>query len=212
MTPVAEGRPPVPFFLARPPAFPPGPGVVVLMEGTGISPQLLRVCERLAAEGYVALAPDLFHHLGGSDPDRLPEQFLALQREDALADIRACVAELRELGATTVGLTGFCMGGRLTYEAATDAVDVDAAAPFYGARIGRRLGEPRCPLLCFFGGTDEYVPGDEIAAVQVHHPGRVVVYPEAGHGFMRDGSPSYDEPAATDAWGRLLDFFAEHLH
>ena len=208
---MTEGRPPVPFFLARPAEFPPGPGVVVLMEGTGISPQLLRVCERLAAEGYAALAPDLFHHLGGSNPDRLPEQFLALKSEDALADIRACVTELRQLGATSVGLTGFCMGGRLTYEAAVDDVDVAAAAPFYGARIGRLLGEARCPLLMFFGGTDEYVPTDEIEAVQAHHPGRVVVYPEAGHGFMRDGSPSYDEAAATDAWPRLLAVFAEHL-
>jgi carboxymethylenebutenolidase len=182
------------------------------MEGTGISPQLLRVCERLAGEGYAALAPDLFHHLGGSNPDRLPEQFLALRSEDALADIRACVVELRALGATTVGLTGFCMGGRLTYEAATDGVDLQAAAPFYGARTGRILGESRCPLLCFFGGRDEYVPAEEIAAVEAHHPGRVVVYPEAGHGFMRDGSPSYDEAAATDAWRRLLDFFGEHLH
>jgi carboxymethylenebutenolidase len=209
---VAEARPPVPFFLARPADFPPGPGVVVLMEGTGISPQLLRVCERLAAEGYAAIAPDLFHHLGGSNPDRLPEQFLALRSEDALADIRTCVAELRQLGATTVGVTGFCMGGRLTYEAAVDAVDVEAAAAFYGARIGRLLGDPRCPLLCFFGGTDEYIPAEEIAAVEAHHPGRVVVYPQAGHGFMRDGSPSYDAAAATDAWRRLLDFFAEHLH
>lgn len=206
-----EDRPPVPYFYARPADFPPGPGVVVLMEGPGISPQLLRVCERLAAEGYAALAPDLFHHLGGSNPDRLPEQLLALKSEDALADIRACVAELRRLGATTVGLTGFCMGGRLTYEAAVDAVDVAAAAPFYGARIGPLLGESRCPLLCFFGGQDEYVPADEIAAVQAHHLGHVVVYPEAGHGFMRDGSSSYDETAATDAWRRLLEFFAEHL-
>jgi carboxymethylenebutenolidase len=47
--------------------------------------------------------------------------------------------------------------------------------------------------------------------VRAHHPGRVVVYPEAGHGFMRDGSPSFDEAAASDAWRRLLDFFAEHV-
>ena len=201
----------MPFFLARPAGTPPWPGVVVLMEGTGIGPQLLRVCERLAAAGYAAIAPDLFHHLGGSDPDKLPDQFMALRRDDALAAIRACVAELRRQGASGVGVTGFCMGGRLTYEAATNGVDVEAAAPFYGARIGRLLGEPGCPLLCFFGGQDEFIPADEIAAVQAHHPGQVVVYPDAGHGFMRDGSSSYDEAAATDAWQRLLTFFAKHL-
>jgi carboxymethylenebutenolidase len=201
----------VPYFLARPRSSPPWPGVVVLMEGMGVTPQLLRVCQRLAAEGYAALAPDLFHRFGGSDPAKLPDQFMALRSQDALADVRECVAELHRLGAQSVGITGFCMGGRLTYEAATSSVDVQAAAPFYGAGTGGLLGEPACPLLYFFGGTDEYITADEIAAVEARHPGQVVVYPEAGHGFMRDGSDAYDDVAATDAWQRLLDFFAEHL-
>lgn len=56
------------------------------------------------------------------------------------------------------------------------------------------------------------MPRDEIAAVEARHPGQVVVYEQAGHGFFRDGSDSYDEAAATDAWTRLLTFFGEHLH
>ena len=103
------------------------------------------------------------------------------------------------------------MGGRITYHAATNPVDVQAAAPFYGAGIGGLAAEPHCPLLCFFGGSDEYVPSEEIAAVEARHPGQVVVYPAAGHGFMRDGSDSFDEAAAGDAWRRLLAFFGEHL-
>ncbi len=209
---MADPSSPVPFFLARPAAAPPWPGVVVLMEGNGMSPQLLRVCQRLAEAGYGAIAPDLFHRTGGSDPDKLPDQFMALRSDEAIDDVRECVAELRRRGASAIGVTGFCMGGRLTYEMAlVDALDVQAAAPFYGAGIGALLGEPRCPVLAFFGGTDEWIPRDEIAAVQAHHPDQVVVYEDAGHGFMRDGSDAYDEPAATDAWARLLAFFAEHL-
>jgi carboxymethylenebutenolidase len=200
---------PVPYFLSRARASVAGPGVVVLMEGLGISPQLLRFCERLAHAGYSALAPDLFHRFGGGDPGK--PWYTKLRDADALDDIAAAVNELRRQGATTVGLTGFCMGGRLTYLAATSGVGVSAAAPFYGAGIGRRLGKPACPLLAFFGGKDEYVPPDEIESVRAHHPGQVVVYPDAGHGFMRDGSESYREADAADAWNRLMGFFAEHL-
>ena len=88
---------------------------------------------------------------------------------------------------------------------------MDAAAPFYGAGIAQALGDPACPVLLFFGGTDEWIPRDDITAVEHHHGERVVVYEQAGHGFMRDGSESYDEPAATDAWPKLLSFLAEHL-
>ena len=205
-----DQRPP-PYFLALPATSPPFPGVLVLMEGNGISPQLLRVCERLAAEGYAAIAPDLYHRSGGSDPDRFMEQLGALRVDEAMQDASACVAVLRDAGASAVGVTGFCMGGRLTYETAISDVDVQAAAGFYGAGLSSRLGTPKCPLLLFFGDNDEYVPAEEIAAVEAHHAGQVVVYPEAEHGFMRDGSDNYDEHAATDAWRRLLEFFGEHL-
>jgi carboxymethylenebutenolidase len=181
------------------------------MEGNGMSTQLLRVCERLAGAGYGAIAPDLFHRTGGSDPDKLPDQFLALRVDEVIDDVRDCIGELRRRGASSIGVTGFCMGGRLTYEMALADLDVQAAAPFYGAGIGGLLGEPRCPVRLFFGGTDEWVPRDEVSAVEAHHPGHVVVYESAGHGFMRDGSDAYDEPAATDAWTRLLAFFSEHL-
>jgi len=200
---------PVPFFLCRPRAGESDAGIVVLMEGLGISPQLMRFCERLAREGYLTVAPDLFHRFGGGDPAK--PWYTRLRDADALDDIREAVAEARRRGARRVGVTGFCMGGRLTYLTAVSGVDVQAAAPFYGAGIGRNLGAPGCPLLAFFGGKDEYVPMEEIEAVRAHHAGQVVVYAEAGHGFMRDGSESYREDDAADAWRRLTTFFTQHL-
>lgn len=204
-------EPALPYFLARPRSAPPWPGVVVVHEGNGMSPQLLRVCERLAGEGFVAIAPDHFFRFGGSDPDKAQEHFTALRWGDAKADLDEAVANLRAMGTTRVGITGFCMGGRLTYLAATRGVDVQCAAPFYGAGIAHALGEPSCPVLMFFGGTDEWIPAADIDAVSRHHAGDVVVYPDAGHGFMRDGSDSYDETAARDAWRKLVGFLDKHL-
>jgi len=202
---------PVPYFLARPAGPPPWPGVVVLMEAPGISAQLLRVCERLAHEGYAAAAPDLFHRQGGTDPDHWQEFVPLLRDDESVADIAATVAALRDAGASAVGVTGFCMGGRLSYRAAVAGLDIQAAVGFYGSNISQLLGTPNCPFLLFYGGKDPYIPMDEVEKVRAHHPDEVIVYPDADHGFMRDGSDSYHPEAAADAWPRLLGFFAQHL-
>jgi carboxymethylenebutenolidase len=201
----------VPYFHARPSAPPPWPAVVVVPEGNGMSPQLLRVCQRLAHEGYAVAAPDIFWRLGGSDPGRPLRELGELRMRDLVQDVSDCVDVLREVGATKVGVTGFCLGGRITYGAAT-TLAVDAAVPFYGAGIDKMLSTPKCPVLLFFGGRDEYISTEEIGRVQTHHPGDVVVYDNAEHGFMRDGSDSYNEADATDAWARLLEFFGKHLN
>jgi len=177
-----------------------------------MKPQLLRVCERLAAEGYAVGAPDLYWRFGGSNPEAGGNPYGQLRHADGLADIVTVADRLRSFGATPVGVTGFCMGGGYAYMAATRGAGFAASAPFYGGGIAEHLGEPTCPLLCFFGGTDEWIPRADIAAVEAAHPGEVLVYEDAQHGFMRDGSPTYHDTAAPDAWQRLLAFFAEHLH
>ena len=196
----------VPYFTAVPATAPPWPGIVVVMEGNGISPQLLRVCQRLAREGYATIAPDLFWRFGGSDPDHAQEHFPNLRHADGRADVCACVDTLHALGAQKVGVTGFCMGGGYAYLAAISG-DVDAAVPFYGAGIAQHLGTAQCPLLAFFGGLDDWISRADIGTVEQHHAGDVVVYEDAQHGFMRDGSDAYHEHAATDAWRRMLAFF-----
>jgi carboxymethylenebutenolidase len=200
---------PPPYFLARPRS-PARAGVIAIMEGNGMSWQLLRVCERLAAQGYLVVAPDVFHRLADGK-GAWEEAYRSLRDEDALADMRESAAILRAQGVQKVGITGFCMGGRLTYLAAVSGVDVQAAAPFYGGGIDKLLAKPACPLLAFFGARDEYVPAAQTEAVRRQHPRDVIVYPEAGHGFMRDGSDSYHEPSASDAWKRLLAFFTTEL-
>ncbi len=200
----------LPYFLSLPAADPPWPGVVVIHEGNGISPQLLRVCQRLAAAGYGAIAPDLFFRVGGSEAADFATLMGAIEPERTQGDIDEAAARLRTMGADKVGVTGFCMGGRLTYHSAVHGTGFDAAVGFYGAGIADELAEPRCPTLLFFGGSDEYIPTEAVERVRERHP-ETIVYPGAGHGFFRDGSDSYDEEAAADAGNRLMAFFAEHL-
>ena len=204
----------VPYFTARPvDAKPGGPGVVLILEGYGISPQLLRVAQRLAHVGYTVVAPDLFHRFGGSDPDAARDEgwLSKLTDDEIIDDVNGAHATLRSFGVGPIGITGFCMGGRISYLAAVRGVDLACAAPFYGSGIGRLLGPTSCPVQFFYGGEDPWIPHDEIERVEAQHPGQVKVYPTAGHGFFRDGSESYHAEAAADAWERLQAFFADHL-
>jgi carboxymethylenebutenolidase len=190
-----------------------GPGVIVVHEGNGMSPQLIRFGERLAREGFRVVAPDFFSRSHGVDPTDFGAIIASITPENLKGDFAAAADALRASGASKIGVTGFCMGGWFTYRAAKWAKDlgVDAAAPFYGGGIARDLGDPQCPTLLFFGGRDDYISTADIDAVRAHHGDAVIVYPEGEHGFMRDGSENYNEAAATDAWARLLAFFGEHL-
>jgi carboxymethylenebutenolidase len=200
----------LPYFLSLPESGGPWPGIVVIHEGGGISPQLLRLCQRLAGEGYATIAPDLFFRSGGTEASDYATLMAALKPEEVLGDIRASADTLRNLGSERIGVTGFCMGGRFTWSSALHVEGFAAAVGFYGSGIADEEGEPLCPTLLFFGGQDPYVPLAEIARVEAAHPD-TIVYPGAGHGFMRDGSDSYDESAANDAWARTLAFFGTHL-
>ena len=204
---------PSPFYHAQTAVGTAGhPADVVIMEGNGMSQQLLRVCQRLAHEGYTAIAPDLFHQFGGSDGDKAMAEgwYSALNIDQALDDIRQCISYVKKAGATSVGITGFCMGGMFSYLAATRGLDVQAAVGFYG-RIADKLGATTCTQLHFFGGRDFFIPAEEIEASRAHHPDEVTVYEDAEHGFMRDGSESYHAEHAPVAWKRTLEFFGEHL-
>ena len=201
----------VPYFCARPRAAS-SAGVLLFMEGNGMSPQLLRVAQRLAGEGYHVVAPDVFHRFGGSDPERSMAEghIWKLTDDEVVADMRECVETLRDFGCTKLGATGFCMGGRLSYLAASRGL-VDAAAPFYGVNMSE-LPAPTCPLAISMGSLDAYVPAADLAALQARHGDEIVVYEGADHGFFRDGSPAYHPDSAAHAWARVTHLFATQLH
>ncbi|HET9731460.1 MAG TPA: dienelactone hydrolase family protein [Acidimicrobiales bacterium] len=199
-----------PYWLVRPRSAVTA-GVVVIHEGNGMSAQMLRLCERLGAEGYAVVAPDLFFRTGGPGAtDDYRVQYGAVNMDEMLGDLAVAADALRAVGAGRIGVTGFCMGGRFAWHAARHGGGFDAAVGFYGSGIAADLGPTECPTLLFFGGRDAHIPAADIDQVIAAHPD-TVVYPEAGHGFMRDGSADHVTEAATDAWRRTLGHFARHL-
>jgi carboxymethylenebutenolidase len=147
---------------------------------------LLRLCQRLAAEGYAAIAPDLFFRAGGTEVGDFATLIGSLDRAKTRADIVTASDVLRREGAASVG-------GRVLR---CGHLDRDRRA---GLSHASHVGE-----------KDEYIAPADIEVIRTRHP-ETVVYPDAGHGFMRDGSSSYDQAAALDAWSRMLRFFAEQL-
>lgn len=200
----------LPYFVARPGGPGPFAGVVVIHEANGITSQLLRICERLCRSGFVALAPDLFFRAGGPEASGYAELVASLDPEQVKADLGAAADSLTALGTSKLGVLGFCMGGRLAYRCAVDDRRFSAAVSFYGSGITTIDGEPGCPVQLFFGRQDPWIPAEEIEALAARHEG-TIVYPDAGHGFMRDRSEDYAPTAASDAWERSLDFLSANL-
>ncbi len=191
----------------------PKPGVIVIHEGNGITPQMIRCSEQLAREGYLVVVPDFFFRMGGPEATAMKALIHGVTPEDRHRDLVTAVAHLRTLGATSVGIVGFCMGGTFAYAAGKAAreLGVDAIAAFYGAAIIRQPGELECPALLAFAGRDRWISLEEIDSLRDRHGDDIVVYEGVPHGFMRDGSDDFREEAADDAWRRLLAHFSTHL-
>ena len=217
----------MPAFLARPTGAGKHPAVIVVIEAFGLNGHIKEVAGRIAAEGYVALAPDMYYRQpnGVVGYDQLPEaiRLMTSLRDDSIvADVASAVSHLQSqdfVRAERIGITGFCMGGRITFLAAGKNSQIKAAAPFYGGGIGGLLEQaPKitCPLLLFFGDQDPFIPNDEVANIKatlekLKKTAEVVVYPGAPHGFFCNERDSYRPDAAKDAWERLKKFFAKHL-
>ena len=204
-----------------------GPGVVVLQEWWGLVPQIKGVCDRLASEGFVALAPDLYHGemAEHTEMDRAGELLTSLPPDRAARDMSATIDHLLSLDTTTgeaVGVTGFCMGGMLALLiAAREGDRVAAAAPFSGAPLGD--GAPDWSGLTaavegHLAENDDFFPPEAINALgaELREAGRDVVfhvYEGTGHGFANEENPlgTWDEAAAATAWARTLAFLGAHL-
>jgi carboxymethylenebutenolidase len=203
-----------------------GPGVVVFQEIFGINDNIRGICDRLAGEGYVALAPDVFwrseKRFERKDESGMQDGMALVQQLDfglAAEDAAATVAHLRGLPETTgrVGAIGFCLGGTLTYLCAT-ATDVDAAVPYYGSGIHDMLDRAdrlTCPTLFHYGDRDPYIPAEQIEQVEKAMADKanvVVQRHDAGHAFSNWDAPSmYDERAAAEAWEQTRAFLARNL-
>jgi carboxymethylenebutenolidase len=214
------------------------PAVLVFMEIFGINSHIRDVAERIAREGYVALAPDYFHRTGpgvefGYNEEGM-ERGMALlgqlKTDEMISDVEAAIAWLEARGdvqSERIGAIGFCIGGHMAYLSACET-SVCAVASFYGGGVAASEGPggaeatiSRTPkikgrILCLFGEKDGYIPAEQVEAIEaalktagVNHES--VVYPGADHGFFCDQRDSYQETAAIDAWGRVKALFDAEL-
>ena len=189
-------------------------GIVVVQEIFGVNGHIRRVADGYANDGYRVIAPALFDRvrpgieLGYTDADIAQGRAIREQVgfEQALADVTAALATLRETG--NVGVVGYCWGGTVTWLAAARIEGFATASSYYGGGIGKFAGEkPRCAVRCHFGEKDHAIPLDEVDAVRKANPAVEVFLYSAGHGFNCDERASYDSASAALARTRTLELF-----
>jgi len=204
-------------YRADPEGAPKG-AMVVAQEIFGVNSHIRNVCDRLAAEGYVAVAPALFDRFerdfqSGYSADEIAHArgFIAkIDWEKMLLDMQAGVDEVKASG--PVGVIGFCMGGSIAYLAATRLNGIAAAVAYYGGQIVKFADEtPKCPVQMHFGETDASIPMSDVEIIKQKRPDTEIhVYP-AGHGFNCDERASFDDASAKLAWGRTLEFLRKNV-
>jgi carboxymethylenebutenolidase len=219
--PTGEGEA---FGYLRLPASGSGPGVVVIQEWWGLTTHMAAIVERLAAAGFVALAPDLYGGPTTHDSAEAAELAKALPVERAAQDLAGAVDFLVELPAvtsSTVGAIGFCMGGGFVLALAARRPDlVSAAVPFYGLpRDTSVLPGIRAAVQGHYGLEDRGIPVDRVTSVFAALDERpepasaeLHLYP-AGHAFLNDENliGTYDSRCAEQAWNRAVQFLTEHV-
>ena len=208
----------------------PFPAILVIHHGTGVDQFVRDIADRFPADGYVAVAPDLFHRV---TPDMtadgtLPSRYFS--DPEIIPDVNATVDFLRKQPAVNMerlGITGFCIGGRITWLLAATTSHFKAALPYHGGNImvtwGKATQTPfelssgiSCPILFHFGEIDKNPSQEDMAKLDAEltrlgKPHQFFTYPGADHAFSDPAGTQYNEAAAAASWPRTLEFFAAHL-
>ncbi len=196
-------------------------GVVVIQEWHGINDEMKQKVDRFAQEGFLAIAPDLYHGKIAKNDDEAGKLMNALDFGKAVGEIGAAVQFLKEQPRCNgkVAVLGFCLGGALTFASAANLPGLACAVPFYGLPDVSKVdwSKVSAPILAHFAGHDDWASPDKARALQkdLSSKGKSMelhVYEGAGHAFMRATDPSkYHEASAKKAWERTLTFLRSHL-
>lgn len=214
-------------YVARPQAES-APAIVVIQEIFGVNKVMRDICDSLAAQGYVAVCPDLFWRIepgiditdqSEAEWKRAFELFNAFDVDKGVADIAATISAARQLAGVNgkVGAVGYCLGGLLAFLTAT-RTDVDASVAYYGVGLEKHLGEAEKlahPLLIHIAEKDQFVPPEAqqliLSALKDHPQIELHTYADRDHAFAREGGAHYDAADAAKANGRSLTFFQKAL-
>jgi carboxymethylenebutenolidase len=194
--------------------------VIVIHENRGLQPHIKDVTRRVAAEGFLALAPDALSPLGGTPEDEDQARQLIGQLDPATTaqDLSAAVQYLKTQPLSTgqVGCTGFCWGGGMTNQVAVHSPDLLAAVPYYGRQPDAQdVPRIKASMLLQYAGLDERINAgipafeEALSAASVEY--EIYIYEGAQHAFNNDTSARYHPEAARLAWKRTIDFFKEKL-
>jgi carboxymethylenebutenolidase len=206
-------------FIARPEGVEKAPALIVIQEWWGLTPHIEDIAQRFAREGFIAVAPDLYDGMSTKDPKAAGNLMGALKTEKGLAYLQTVLAQLRSMNeVTSVGVTGFCMGGTYALLLACHA-KLEASAPFYGdvPTDTAIIGKLSCPVLFIGAEKDQWITLDKMnrldsALKQYSKEGEVRIYKGADHAFFNDTRAEvYSKPDAEDAWNRVIGFFNRHL-
>ena len=214
---------PVDGYLARPEGQQSYPAVVLIQEYWGIEPHIQQLTERFAREGYVVLAPDLYHGKVAQEPDEAVKMVMALNWAQASDEVSRAIDYLlarEDVSPKKIGVVGFCMGGLLTWKAAErEDGRLAVIAPFYAGRYDPSAEDMRkvtAPALVVWGGDDASISAenrDKVTALleQEGKTHKALTYPGAGHAFLNDKHDGYNAEAATQAYAELVAWFAQYL-
>ncbi len=224
---IETGEGPMNAYLATPPGGS-GPALVVIQEIFGVNQVMRDLTDGFAAQGFVAICPDLFWRIepgiditdkSEAEWKRAFELFNAFNVEKGINDIAATIATIRHGHGSTgkVGAVGYCLGGKLAYLTATHT-DIDASVGYYGVGLDQltsEAGSIRKPLMLHIAGQDKFAPPPVQEKVHAALDGNELVtlhdYPDDDHAFARVGGEHYDKASADQANARTLAFFKQHL-
>jgi len=216
-------------YVSAPAVAGPVPAVVVIQHAGGVDDFVRGMCDRFAAEGYLAAAPDLYHREDPNSSDDAMMRMSRLRDANIVPDVNAAVEHVKGLSearADRIGITGYCMGGRVTYLMAARNPDLKAAVVCWGGNIMVPWGEGPapfdltesigCPVFGLFGEDDPNPNPVDVAKIDAEmtrlgKAHQFHSYAGAGHAFMNAGRPSYREQATTDAWEKTLGWFDRYL-
>jgi carboxymethylenebutenolidase len=224
--PVADGTS-LEVYAAFPQVKAPLPAIIVLQEAFGPNQHIRNICERLSKEGYVAVAPNLFHRTTApvdipyTDLPQAMPHIQAMTKENNLLDVKATYDWLQQQASVIknkIASIGFCMGGRISYLASTE-LPLAAAVSYYGGNLHQFTADAvklKSPQLFFWGGKDQRITQENVDTLitAVRDAGKEytsVMISNADHGFNCDERDSYHPLAARESWAHTLTFFENRL-
>lgn len=206
-------------FLARPSAEGTYPGVVLIHEWWGLNDNIKNSAQKLAHEGYVVLAVDLYHGQVAATSSEAQALVGAVDMNEAIDNMQAAVAYLRtEQNAPKVGSWGWCFGGGKSIQLAVSGEDLDATVLYYGQPITdqSQINTIDWPVLGIFGEEDNSIPVSKVLEFQqslgiAKTTHEIHIYPNVGHAFANPSNANYAPAETEDAWGKTIAFLNEHL-